>query len=75
AKESLASEETSTADLEAKRDTLNEALQAVGTAIYSQAEGAEGAEGAEADSGESASSSDDEDVVDAEIVDEDEETK
>ncbi|MGP5128013.1 molecular chaperone DnaK [Brachybacterium tyrofermentans] len=75
AKESLASEETSTEDLEAKRDTLNEALQAVGTAIYSQAEGAEGAEGAEADSGESASSSDDEDVVDAEIVDEDEEKK
>ncbi|MGO1976988.1 molecular chaperone DnaK [Brachybacterium tyrofermentans] len=72
AKESLASEETSTEDLEAKRDTLNEALQAVGTAIYSQAEGAEGAEG---DSGESASSSDDEDVVDAEIVDEDEEKK
>ncbi|MGO2820531.1 MAG: molecular chaperone DnaK [Brachybacterium tyrofermentans] len=75
AKEALAGEETSTEDLEAKRDTLNEALQAVGTAIYSQAEGAEGAEGAEADSGESASSSDDEDVVDAEIVDEDEETK
>ncbi|MGO2311593.1 MAG: molecular chaperone DnaK [Brachybacterium tyrofermentans] len=72
AKEALASEETSTEDLEAKRDTLNEALQAVGTAIYSQAEGAEGAEG---DSGESASSSDDEDVVDAEIVDEDEEKK
>ncbi|MGO2535487.1 MAG: molecular chaperone DnaK [Brachybacterium tyrofermentans] len=75
AKEALAGEETSTEDLEAKRDTLNEALQAVGTAIYSQAEGAEGAEGAEADSGESASSSDDEDVVDAEIVDEDEEKK
>ncbi|WP_193118608.1 molecular chaperone DnaK [Brachybacterium tyrofermentans] len=72
AKEALASEETSTEDLEAKRDTLNEALQVVGTAIYSQAEGAEGAEG---DSGESASSSDDEDVVDAEIVDEDEEKK
>ena len=72
AKEALAGEETSTEDLEAKRDTLNEALQAVGTAIYSQAEGAEGAEG---DSGESASSSGDEDVVDAEIVDEDEETK
>ncbi|MGO3506240.1 MULTISPECIES: molecular chaperone DnaK [Brachybacterium] len=72
AKEALAGEETSTEDLEAKRDTLNEALQAVGTAIYSQAEGAEGAEGG---SDESASSSDDEDVVDAEIVDEDEETK
>ena len=64
---------SSTEDLEAKRDALNEALQAVGTAIYSQAqEGAEGAEGAEQQAG---ASSDDDDVVDAEIVDEDEESK
>ena len=71
AKDELAKEDAETADLEAKRDSLNEALQAVGTAIYSQAqEGAEGApEGAEAPS------SDDDDVVDAEIVDEDEEKK
>lgn len=71
AKDELAKEDASTEDLEAKRDALNEALQAVGTAIYSQAqEGAEGApEGAEAPS------SDDDDVVDAEIVDEDEEKK
>ena len=68
AKDELAKEDASTEDLEAKRDSLNEALQAVGTAIYSQAEGAEGAEGAE-------QSSDDDDVVDAEIVDEDEEKK
>ncbi|GAA1296226.1 MULTISPECIES: molecular chaperone DnaK [Brachybacterium] len=72
-KDELAKEDASTEDLEAKRDTLNEALQAVGTAIYSQAE--EGAEGAsEGETGEG-SSSDDDDVVDAEIVDEDEETK
>jgi molecular chaperone DnaK len=71
AKDELAKEDAETSDLEAKRDALNEALQAVGTAIYSQAqEGAEGApEGAEAPS------SDDDDVVDAEIVDEDEENK
>lgn len=74
AKDELAKEESETSDLEAKRDTLNEALQAVGTAIYSQAEdGAEGAEGAP--EGEAGASSDDEDVVDAEIVDEDEEKK
>ena len=70
-KEELAKEDASTEDLEAKRDSLNEALQAVGTAIYSQAEGAEGAEG---DAG-AEQSSDDDDVVDAEIVDEDEENK
>ena len=73
AKESLASEDTSTEDLDAKRDALNEALQAVGTAIYSQAE-AEG-EGAADEAGQSTPSSDDDDVVDAEIVDEDEENK
>ena len=67
AKDELAKEDASTEDLEAKRDALNEALQAVGTAIYSQAQ--EGAEGTEAPS------SDDDDVVDAEIVDEDEESK
>jgi len=72
AKEVLAKEDASTEDLEAKRDALNEALQAVGTAIYSQADGAEGApQGAEGE----AASSDDDDVVDAEIVDEDEEKK
>ena len=67
AKDELAKEDASTEDLEDKRDALNEALQAVGTAIYSQAQ--EGAEGTEAPS------SDDDDVVDAEIVDEDEENK
>src|SRR5690625_6424328 len=73
AKESLASEDTSTEDLDAKRDALNEALQAVGTAIYSQAE-AEG-EGAADEAGQSTPSSDRSEVVDAEIVDEDEENK
>ena len=71
AKDELAKEDASTEDLEAKRDALNEALQAVGTAIYSQAQ--EGAEGAP--QGAEAPSSDDDDVVDAEIVDEDEEKK
>ena len=71
AKDELAKEDAETADLEARRDSLNEALQAVGTAIYSQAQ--EGAEGAP--EGTEAPSSDDDDVVDAEIVDEDEEKK
>ena len=71
AKDELAKEDASTEDLEDKRDALNEALQAVGTAIYSQAQ--EDAEGAP--EGTEAPSSDDDDVVDAEIVDEDEESK
>jgi molecular chaperone DnaK len=76
AKEELAKEDAETSELEAKRDSLNEALQAVGTAIYSQAQdGAEGAPGAEGAEGGAPSSSEDDDVVDAEIVDEDEEKK
>src|SRR5690606_37132724 len=72
AKDELAKEDAETGALETRRDALNEALQAVGTAIYSQAQqdGAEGAEGTEGQAG-SASAADD-DVVDAEIVDEDE---
>jgi molecular chaperone DnaK len=75
AKEVLAKEDASTEDLESARDSLNEALQAVGTAIYSAAQ-AEG-EGAPADgAADAGSASSDEDVVDAEIVDdEDEEQK
>ncbi|MBM7500140.1 molecular chaperone DnaK [Brachybacterium muris] len=77
AKETLAKEDASTEDLEARRDALNEALQAVGTAIYSQQEGAPGADGTAGPEGEQAGAdaSSDEDVVDAEIVDEDEEKK
>ena len=77
AKDTLAKEDASTEDLEAKRDALNEALQAVGTAIYSQQEGAQGAPGADGTPGEqpAGDASSDEDVVDAEIVDEDEENK
>ncbi len=75
AKETLAKEDADKSELESKRDALNTALQAVGTAIYSQQgdaqPGAEGAEGGDAAS----STSGDDDVVDAEIVDEDEETK
>ena len=68
AKEVLAKEDASTSDLEAAREALSEKLQAVGTAIYSaaqaeQAGNAEGADSADAASGE------DDDVVDAEIVD------
>lgn len=68
AKETLAKEDASTSDLEAAREALSEKLQAVGTAIYSaaQAEQAGNAEGA--DSTDTASGEDD-DVVDAEIVD------
>ena len=75
AKDELAKEDASTEDLEAKRDALNEALQAVGTAIYAQQGDAEGAAGAAGGEGQSAPSSEDDDVVDAEIVDEDEEKK
>ena len=71
-KEVMAKEDASTAELEAARDKLNEALQAVGTAIYSQAQ-AEG-QAADGEPAPGASASDD-DVVDAEIVDEDEENK
>ncbi|SLM91826.1 molecular chaperone DnaK [Brachybacterium nesterenkovii] len=72
AKETLAKEDADKSELESKRDALNTALQAVGTAIYSQQGDAQpGAEGADAAS----STSGDDDVVDAEIVDEDEETK
>lgn len=72
AKDVLAKEDAETADLESKRDALNEALQAVGTAIYSQ----QGEAGAEAGAGEQpAGGSSDEDVVDAEIVDDEDEEK
>jgi len=74
-KELLATEDASTEDLEAKRDALNEALQAVGTAIYAQQGDAAGAEGTPGAEGADDASSSDEDVVDAEIVDEDEEKK
>ena len=68
AKETLAKEDASTSDLEAAREALSEKLQAVGTAIYSAAQAeqegqAEGADSTNATSGE------DDDVVDAEIVD------
>ncbi|MDO5663235.1 MAG: Hsp70 family protein, partial [Brachybacterium sp.] len=75
ARETLAKEDAETSELESKRDALNEALQKVGTAIYSQqgdaaGEGAQGAEGEPA-----ADASADEDVVDAEIVDDEDEEK
>ncbi|CAM3976074.1 molecular chaperone DnaK [Helcobacillus massiliensis] len=74
AKEVLAKEDAKADELEAAQTKLNEALQAVGTAIYSQAQAADGAEGAAG--ADAAGESSDEDVVDAEIVDdEDEENK
>jgi molecular chaperone DnaK len=73
-KDLLANEDASTSDLEAKRDALNEALQAVGTAIYSQ-QGEDGAEGAEGAPNADAGASSDDDVVDAEIVDDEDEEK
>ncbi|MCS6712532.1 molecular chaperone DnaK [Brachybacterium sp. EF45031] len=77
AKETLAKEDAPTSDLEAKRDALNNALQAVGTAIYSQQGDAAGAQGFDGTAGAQggATGSSDDDVVDAEIVDDDEEKK
>ncbi len=72
AKDTLAKEDASTEEITGKRDALNEALQAVGTAIYSQAQ-AEGEQSA-GETGADSTAQDD-DVVDAEIVDEDEEKK
>ncbi|WP_058234455.1 molecular chaperone DnaK [Devriesea agamarum] len=71
AKETLENEDAPISDLEAKRDALDEALQKVGAAIYAQAqtEGATPGAGTEEPANSSAK---DEDVVDAEIVDEDE---
>ncbi|MFW7414688.1 molecular chaperone DnaK [Demequina sp. SO4-18] len=67
-------------DIKAKHDVLVEKAQKIGEAVYAaeQAEGADGAEGAEGtptgDGQESAPESDD-DVVDAEIVDDEDDKK
>src|SRR5699024_8124802 len=69
AKASLASEDTATEDIDAKRDALHEDLPAAGSAISSPA-AAEG-EGAAEGAGQATPSSDDDDVVAAESVGED----
>jgi molecular chaperone DnaK len=73
-KDTLANQEAETSALESARDALNEALQAVGTAIYSQAQAEGGEAGAEGQPAGDDSSSED-DVVDAEIVDDEDEEK
>jgi molecular chaperone DnaK len=75
-KAALASESTSTDELKRKTEALSQASQKVGQAMYaaSEAQGAAAgdAAGATGDTGTSgASTSEDEDVVDAEVVDED----
>jgi len=72
AKETLAKEDASKDELESKRDALNEALQKVGTAIYSQQGDAQAAPGAEGEQAGATGASSDDDVVDAEIVDDEE---
>ncbi|MBA4085459.1 MAG: molecular chaperone DnaK, partial [Kytococcus sp.] len=61
-------------DITTKVDTLNEESQKMGAALYAataeQGEGAPGAEGAEQPAAEG-----DDDIVDAEVVDDDEEKK
>ena len=73
-KEVLANQDATLEQLESAQNALNEALQAVGTAIYSQAQ-AEGAPGTEGAQDAQADASSDDDVVDAEIVDDEEENK
>ncbi|UYG16734.1 molecular chaperone DnaK [Brachybacterium huguangmaarense] len=72
AKETLANEDASKDELESTRDALNEALQKVGTAIYSQQGDAQAAPGADGEQAGTTGSSSDDDVVDAEIVDDEE---
>jgi molecular chaperone DnaK len=70
-KTALASEGTSSDELKAKTETLSQASQKVGQAMYAAAEGQPGAT---ADSGATPGGSQDapdDDVVDAEVVDED----
>jgi molecular chaperone DnaK len=72
-KAALASESTSSDELKAKTEALSQASQKVGQAMYaaSEAQGASGdaAAGASAPGGDAAA--EDDDVVDAEVVDED----
>ncbi len=72
AKETLANEDASKDELDSTRDALNEALQKVGTAIYSQQGDAQAAPGADGEQAGTTGSSSDDDVVDAEIVDDEE---
>ncbi len=71
----------STEDINDKIKTLNDESQKMGTAMYaaaSQQAGADASEGAESGAGDGSgagSAQDDSDVVDAEVVDEDEESK
>ncbi|WP_062131161.1 molecular chaperone DnaK [Demequina aestuarii] len=65
------------ADIKAKHDVLVEKAQKIGEAVYAaqQSEGAEGAEGAPAGDGQETTPDADDDVVDAEIVDDEDDKK
>lgn len=71
-KAALASESTSTDEIKRKTEALSTASQKVGQAMYaaSEAQGADGDAGASTSDSSSDSTADD-DVVDAEVVDED----
>ena len=77
-KATLANQDSSSDEISAKVNTLNEESQKMGQAVYAasaaEGESAAGAESGSDDAGADAGSSDDDDVVDAEVVD-DEETK
>ncbi len=66
--------QASVEDIKAKTDTLSTASQGMGSAMMAAQAEAEAA-GAGAESAEQAEGSTDEDVVDAEVVEDDEETK
>jgi molecular chaperone DnaK len=71
-KAALAAEGTSTDELKAKTETLSQASQKVGQAMYAAAEGQPGAsDGGSADASAGGTTAPDDDVVDAEVVDED----
>ena len=69
-KAALAAEGTSTDELKAKTEALSKASQKVGQAMYAAAE-AQGASGGGTDASAPAGTTADDDVVDAEVVDED----
>jgi molecular chaperone DnaK len=71
-KAALAAEGTSTDELKAKTETLSQASQKVGQAMYAAAEGQPGAsDGGSADASAGGTTAPDDDVVYAEVVDED----
>ena len=70
-KTALADQSTPAADLKAKVEAVSQSSQALGAAMYAAADQAPSADGGSPD-GEQAGAAADDDVVDAEVVDEDE---